>query len=130
MSNQWKIFWKDIGIGIAIFIVTVLCMLWKVPVLGNPIALLLSPAVGIFLCLLHTDRTIMVIEAEESNEVRIELKSEATISRDPARVFVYIGNQLVAEVRAHIEQEQGADGGYYPVVKLKNVETHQEPPKT
>lgn len=51
--------------------------------------------------------------------VRVEVESEAGTSRRPARVLVYKGTLLVAEVTAKIEMKQGADGGYYPCVTLK-----------
>ncbi|GEM_PF-3080298 len=53
MSNDWKLFWKDIAIGLSIFAATTACLILRVPVLGHPIAMLAGPAVGIYLCLLH-----------------------------------------------------------------------------
>jgi len=51
--------------------------------------------------------------------VRIETKSEAGTSREPAKVSVYEDDRLVAEVIAEIELKQGADGGWYHCVTLK-----------
>lgn len=52
-------------------------------------------------------------------EIRVEIKSQVGTSHDPALVLVYFGDRLITTVTAHIEYEQGADGGYYPCVKLK-----------
>ena len=51
--------------------------------------------------------------------VRVEVKSEIGISRDPAKVLVYEDDRLVAEVIAEVELKQGANGGYYHCVTLK-----------
>ncbi|GEM_PF-5141760 len=57
-----------------------------------------------------------------SEGVRVELEDEiTTVGPYYARVCVYKDDMLVAEVHAKIDQEQGADGGYYGVVKLKKV---------
>ena len=40
-------------------------------------------------------------------QVRIEIESEIGTSRCPARVLVYEGSKLVAEVVAEIELKQG-----------------------
>ena len=53
--------------------------------------------------------------------VQIIVESEVAISRRCARVLVYEGEQLIAEVRAKIEMEQGADGRYYSCIKLKKT---------
>ena len=50
--------------------------------------------------------------------IRVETKSEIAIYSEPATVKVFDGEKLVAEVTAIIQHEQGADGGYYNVVKL------------
>ncbi|MDD5639405.1 MAG: hypothetical protein PHR47_01180 [Candidatus Pacebacteria bacterium] len=52
--------------------------------------------------------------------VRIEIKQETGISREPAKVLVYEDDRLVAKVVAEIELKQGADGGWYHCVTLKN----------
>ncbi len=56
------------------------------------------------------------------SQVRVEIESEIGISRRPARVLVYEGDQLVTEVEAEVELKPGADGGYYHCVTLKKVE--------
>ena len=53
--------------------------------------------------------------------VTVNILSEIATSREPARIMVYEGDKLVAEVTAEIHDEQGADGGIYSVVKLKKV---------
>ena len=55
-------------------------------------------------------------------QVRVVIESEVGTSRRPARVLVYEGGGLVAEVIAEVELKQGADGGYYHCVTLKKVE--------
>lgn len=50
--------------------------------------------------------------------IRIECNSEVATSSKPATVRIYESERLVAEVTAAIQQEKGADGGYYDVVKL------------
>ena len=55
-------------------------------------------------------------------QVRVQIYSEVATSRRPARVCVYEGEELIAEVEANIEPKQGADGGYYDCVVLKEVE--------
>ncbi len=57
----------------------------------------------------------------QSGKVRVEIQSEIAIVRRPARVLVYNGEQLVAEIIAEIEPKQGWDGGYYPCVTLKKL---------
>lgn len=54
--------------------------------------------------------------------IRVDIKSEAGISHDPAKVFVYENDCLVAEVIAEVELKQGADGGWYHCVTLKKQE--------
>lgn len=56
---------------------------------------------------------------DKPEEVRIELKSQVGTSHDPATVRVYVGEKLISEVVASIEQQKGADGGLYPCVTLK-----------
>jgi len=51
--------------------------------------------------------------------IRVEIVSESGTSLDPAKVFVYENDRLVAEVVAEIELKQGADGGLYSCVTLK-----------
>lgn len=51
--------------------------------------------------------------------VRVEVKSEIGTSREPAKVFVYEDDLLVAEVTAEVEPKQGADGGWYHCVTLR-----------
>lgn len=54
--------------------------------------------------------------------VRVEVRSEIGTSRDPAKVLVYEDDRLVAEVIAELELKQGADGGWYHCVTLRNQE--------
>lgn len=54
--------------------------------------------------------------------IRVDIKSEAGTSRDPAKVSVYENDRLVAEVIAEVELQQGADGGWYHCVTLKKQE--------
>lgn len=54
--------------------------------------------------------------------IRVEVKSESAISRDPAKVSVYEDDRLVAEVIGEVEFKLGADGGWYPCVALKKQE--------
>lgn len=57
-----------------------------------------------------------------SESIRVELVDEiTTIGPYHARVLVYDDEKLITEVHAHVEKEQGADGGYYSVVKLKKI---------
>lgn len=51
--------------------------------------------------------------------IRVEVQSEEGISLDPARVKIYEGETLVAEVIGTVEQKQGADGKMYPCVTLR-----------
>ncbi|MBU6501095.1 MAG: hypothetical protein KGJ89_03130 [Patescibacteria group bacterium] len=51
--------------------------------------------------------------------IRIALKQEEGISKDPARVLIYKDNELLAEVIAEIELKRGADNGFYNCVTLK-----------
>ena len=52
-------------------------------------------------------------------KIKIELKQESLISGEPGRVLVYSGEKLIKEIVATTESEQGADGKFYPCVKLK-----------
>ena len=52
------------------------------------------------------------------SNLRIDCQSESGTSHNPARVLIYEGDRLVAEVVATIEPKQGADGGYYRCVVL------------
>lgn len=54
--------------------------------------------------------------------VRVEVRSETGTSRDPAKVRIYENDNLVSEVTAKIEPEQGADGGWYHCVTLEKQE--------
>ena len=54
-----------------------------------------------------------------SENVRVEIRSEAGTSSDPARVRIYEHDRLVAEIIAKIEPKQGADGGWYHCVTLE-----------
>jgi len=53
------------------------------------------------------------------NEIRIGLQPESIILNRPARVSIFAGDQLVAQVIAKIEPKQGADGKFYPCVVLE-----------
>lgn len=44
-----------------------------------------------------------------------------TAADDAAYVEVWIGEQCVAKVRASVRSGQGADGSFYPVVKVEEV---------
>lgn len=61
----------------------------------------------------------MACSVEVERRIRVELKDEIAIRKDPATVLVYDGEQLVAEVVAKVELDRGADGGWYYVVKLE-----------
>lgn len=50
---------------------------------------------------------------------RVEIESESGTSRAPASVKVYEGDKLVTTIIATVEMKQGADGGLYPCVTLK-----------
>jgi hypothetical protein len=43
----------DLGIGVIVFAATLLCFVWRVPLLGDPVALLLGPFIGLVLSLKH-----------------------------------------------------------------------------
>lgn len=51
--------------------------------------------------------------------VKVEVKSEIGISRDPAKVLVYEDDCLIAEITAEVELKQGADSGWYHCVTLR-----------
>ena len=57
----------------------------------------------------------------KTENVKIEIRSESGISRKPARVRVYKGDRLIAEVIAKVELKPGADGGYYHCVTLEKA---------
>lgn len=57
------------------------------------------------------------------SEISVEIRSEIATSRDPARVLIYDGKRLVAEVTAEVELKSGADGGYYHCVTLKKIDS-------
>ena len=42
-------------------------------------------------------------------------------SHDPAIVEIYEDDKLVKKISADVKDEEGADGGYYPTVKLAEV---------
>lgn len=51
--------------------------------------------------------------------IRIEISSETPLSPKPARIAIYDGEKLLAEVTANVERMMGADGAFYPCVALK-----------
>jgi len=53
--------------------------------------------------------------------IRVEIEQEVATSDKPAKVLVYDGIQLIAEVVAEVESKQGADGEYYPCVTLRKT---------
>lgn len=73
----------------------------------------------------------------QGTNIRIVLESESAVRNGPARVRIYEGDTLIAEIVGTITREQGADGGIYPVVTLtdaadlppwKWVVHHDDPP--
>lgn len=54
--------------------------------------------------------------------IRVDIKSEAGASRDPAKVLVYEDDLLVVEIIAEVGLKRGADGGYYHCVVFKKKE--------
>lgn len=60
-----------------------------------------------------------MIQEMEPVGVRVEVKSEKGSLDEPARVLVYDGSSLVAEVVARVEMKPGADGGLYSCVTLE-----------
>ncbi|MEK7151717.1 MAG: hypothetical protein AAB784_03335 [Patescibacteria group bacterium] len=55
------------------------------------------------------------------NNIRVEIAQELAIGITPAYVLIYNNDELVTTIVAEIEQEKGADGKYYPCVKLKEI---------
>ncbi len=51
--------------------------------------------------------------------IRVKLTDETGTRPDSAKVRVYDGDALMAQVGAYITTDQGADGRYYPVVTLR-----------
>jgi hypothetical protein len=49
----------------------------------------------------------------------VEFQSEIVSRRDPAKILIHINDGTTAEIHAVIEDHQGADGGYYPIVVFK-----------
>lgn len=57
---------------------------------------------------------------KKQSQIRVICHDEIGTSRDAAEVLIYEGERkLIYRVVATIEYEQGADGGYYACVKLK-----------
>ena len=48
-----SIFWKDLGVGLGLFVLATICLALQVPVLGDPLALLVGPIVTVFLSWKH-----------------------------------------------------------------------------
>lgn len=50
--------------------------------------------------------------------LRIVLSDEVGTSHRRAEVSIYYEDKLYSVITTHIEYEQGADGGFYPCIKL------------
>lgn len=61
-----------------------------------------------------------MVERQSDIGIRVDVRSETAISTEPARVIVYRNNTPIATIEGRIELEQGADGGFYSVVKLES----------
>jgi hypothetical protein len=55
------------------------------------------------------------------SNIRVVCNSEQGTSYKPAEVLVYDGEVLIARVIASLEPKQGADGGYYLCVELRET---------
>ncbi len=53
--------------------------------------------------------------------LKVECHSETATSRSPATVKVFEDGKLIEEVIATVEHEKGADGDFYPVIKLSKM---------
>lgn len=51
--------------------------------------------------------------------VRIEVNSENVVMGRQAKILVYEDDKLISTIMGEVETQQGADGGHYPAVKLK-----------
>lgn len=54
-------------------------------------------------------------------KIRIEAESESVVLGKEAKVSIFQGEKLLAQIGAKIESQQGADGDYYPAVVLTKM---------
>ncbi len=57
--------------------------------------------------------------------VRVEFDNEVGTSIKPAQIRIYDDDKIVKVFNAIIQQEKGADGGYYDCVKFIPQSTNQ-----
>lgn len=60
-----------------------------------------------------------IISRKIQGTVRVGIESKEGISDTPARVVVYVNNQLIAEIVAEVELKRGANFVLYHCVTLK-----------
>jgi hypothetical protein len=63
---------------------------------------------------------IMAGEGKKS-KVNVLILLEDVLNNKPARIDVYENDELTFVITATVEQQQGADGRFYPAVSLKKI---------
>jgi len=61
----------------------------------------------------------LIFQRKYVKDLCVMIESEEGTSTDPARVLIFSGAEIIAEVTAKVERKPGADGGFYNCVTLE-----------